>query len=96
MCCRLAQQRDGDAGHSPVPFPASPWLFLQPRNIVLLMPRVSKGTGMDQINESSFLVTWKGAGSQGLVLGALRTLVGGGCPTASLDVGTQSPYMEQG
>lgn len=24
---------------------------------------------MDQINESSFLMTWKGAGSQGLVLG---------------------------
>ena len=69
MCCWLAQQRNGGAGRGPSPFPAHPQLFLQPRNIVLPRPWVSKGTGMDQINKNSFLMTWKVAGSQGLVLG---------------------------
>lgn len=58
------------------------------------MPWVSKGTGTDQINESSFLMTWKGAGSQGLVLGGSEDAEGG--PTASLAIGTQSPFMERG
>lgn len=92
MCCRLARQQDGSAGCSPSPFPAHPWLFLQRRNIVLPMPWFSKGTGMDQINESSFLMIWKGAGSQGL--GGLWGPWGWSHSLISC-WGTQSLYLEQ-
>lgn len=77
VCCWLAQQWDGSAGHSPCLFPARPWQILQLRNIALSMLGVNKGTGMDQINDSSFFMAWKGAESQGLVLGSSEDTIEG-------------------